>query len=459
MNDEVAKSGPVLKKWQRMCYGLGDLACQFVWTFVGTYLTIYYTDIVGLAPAAVSMIMLAARLWDAVNDPMMGAVAERTQTKYGRFRPYIAFGAPILAVFGILTFTSPLGNGTAGVIWAAVTYIIAGMAYTVVGIPYASLVSVMTTDSGERNELNAYRSAGMYIGMIIVNFCSSGLMLAFSGGSETATKNGYFVTAVIYSVVAVPLFLIVFKNSKEIVQPSGDMKKVPISVTMKNVVENKYLMLISLIMLCQMTGYMGRIAVTSYYVIYCMGSFTMIGIIMGVPCAVGVIGALLSAPIVKKLGKKNALMLGMAIQGAALLIVYFAPFDNLTAIMLGHVIYGIASFAAPIMLSMVADSVDYQDFKTGVRTDGTAYATYGLASKAGNAIGAAVGVMLLSAFGYVANQQQTARAMSGINMVVNFLPACCFFAGALICLFWNLSDADADEIRVKLGERNAGGQQ
>lgn len=452
-SSRAVNSGPVMKRWQRMCYGLGDLACQFVWTFVGSYLTIYYTDIVGLAPAAVSVIMLAARLWDAVNDPMMGAIAERTQTKFGRFRPYIAFGAPVLAIFGILTFTSPFGNGTAGVIWAAVTYIIAGMVYTVVGIPYAALVSVMTTDSAERNELNGYRSAGMYIGMIIVNFCTSSLMLAFSGGAEVATKRGYFITAVIYSVAAVPLFLLVFKFSKEVVQPKGDMKKVPISTTIKNLVGNKYLMLISVIMLLQMTGFMGRIAVTAYYVIYCMGSFTMIGVIMGIPSVVGVVGALASPAIVKKLGKRNALLLGMLIQGAGLLIVYLSPFDNMTMIIAGHVVFGFGSFGAPIMLSMVADSVDYQDLKTGVRTDGTAYATYGLASKAGNAIGAAVGVMLLSAFGYVANQQQSAEVMGGINMVVNLLPAICFAIGAVICLFWKMSDADADEIRRKLAER------
>ncbi len=447
-------AGPRLKRWQRMCYGLGDLACQFVWTFVGSYLTVYYTDIVGLAPLAVSVIMMVARLWDAINDPMMGAIAERTNTRFGRFRPYIAFGSPILAIFGILTFTSPFGNSSAGVIWAAVTYIIAGMAYTLVGIPYASLVSVMTDNSEERNELNGYRSAGMYIGMIIVNFCTSGLMLHFSNGAETANKHGYFMAAVIYSIISIPLFFIVFKTSKEVVKPAAGAEKVTFRTTFKNLVGNKYLMLISAIMLFQMTGFMGRIAVTAYYVIYCMGSFTLIGLIMGIPSIIGVIGAVISPMIVKKLGKKYALMLGMAIQAAALILVYFTPYDNLTMIVIGHVIYGLGSFAAPVMLSMVADSVDYQDLKTGVRTDGTAYATYGLASKAGNAIGAAVGVLLLSAFGYVANQQQTAEALTGINTVVNLLPAICFILGGLLCVLWKMSDKDADEIREQLRNRN-----
>ena len=116
-----------LSKKSIFSYGLGDLASQLVWSFVGTYLTVYYMDVVGLAPLAVSTILMAAKIWDAVNDPMMGGIAERTHTKWGRFRPYILFGAPFLGLFSVLTFTAPFGNGTAGIVWAAFTYIGARM--------------------------------------------------------------------------------------------------------------------------------------------------------------------------------------------------------------------------------------------------------------------------------------------------------------------------------------------
>ena len=157
-----------------VCYSFGNLASQFVWTFVGSYLTIFYTDIVGLAPVAISAIMLGARIWDAINDPMMGAIAERTQSKWGRFRPYIAFGCPFLAIFGVLTFTKPFsGTSVAGVIWAAVTYVIAGMLYTLVNIPYGALAGVMTEDAEQRVKINTSRNIGMNIGMLIVNACSA----------------------------------------------------------------------------------------------------------------------------------------------------------------------------------------------------------------------------------------------------------------------------------------------
>lgn len=438
-----------------ICYGFGDLASQFVWTFVGSYLTIFYTDIVGLAPAAVSIIMIVARIWDAVNDPMMGAIAERTRSKLGRFRPYIAFGCPFLAIFGVLTFTNPFGGGqTSGVIWAAVTYIIAGMLYTLVNIPYGALAGVMTEDANQRNTINASRNIGMNLGMIIVNACSAGLALKFSEpGAEVANGRGYMMTAIIYGVLSIPLFLIVFATAKEQVKPMAIKNKFSAKDTIKNLVQNKYLMIVTLIMLLQMTAFMGRIAVCSYYVIYCLGSFTLIALIMTIPSIGSVIGSFFVPMAAKKFGKRNVLMGSMIIQGIGLLIIYFAPFDNQTMVLAGCWVFGLFNVGFPMTLSMVSDSVDYMELKTGIRTDGTAYATYGLATKIGNAIGGAAGVLILAGFGYVAGAEQTAETLKGINILVNLIPAIIFFVAALACLLWNMSDRDADDIRKQLKQK------
>lgn len=439
-----------------ICYGFGDLASQFVWTFVGSYLTIYYTDIVGLAPAIVSVIMMGARIWDAINDPMMGAIAERTRSKFGRFRPYIAFGCPFLAIFAVLTFTNPFGGGSAaGAIWAAVTYIIAGMLYTLVNIPYAALSGVMTEDANQRNKINTSRNIGMNLGMVIVNALSAGLALRFSGeGAEVANGHGYMMTALIYAIISIPLFLIVFATAKEKVQPMHGTQAFSFKDTVNNLVRNKYLMIITLIMLLQMTAFMGRIAATSYYVIYCLGSFTMIALIMTIPSLGGIIGSFFVPFFAKRFGKRAVLMGSMLIQAVGLLVIYFAPFDNITMVLVGCWIFGLFNVGFPMTLSMVADSVDYMELKTGIRTDGTAYATYGLATKVGNAIGGSIGVLLLAAFGYVANAEQTAEAMNGINIVVNLIPAILFILGAAACLLWDMSDKDADEIREKLKAKN-----
>ena len=439
-----------------ICYGFGDLASQFVWTYVGSYLTIYYTDIVGLAPVAVSAIMMLARIWDAVNDPMMGAIAERTRSKFGRFRPYIAFGSPLLAIFSVLTFTNPFGGkSTAGVIWAAVIYTIAGMLYTLVNIPYGAMAAVMTEDADQRNILNTSRNIGMNLGMVIVNGVSAGLALKFSGaGAEVANGNGYRMVALIYAIISIPLFMIVFFTSKEVVQPEGDPQPFSFKETVSNLVKNKYLMLVTFIMVLQMTAFMGRIAITSYYVIYCLGSFTMIALIMTIPSLGGIVGSLFVPFFAKKFGKRNVLMGSMFIQGIGLVIMYLAPFDNMKMVLAGDIIFGLFNVGFPMSLSMVADSVDYMELKTGVRTDGTAYATYGLATKIGNAIGGAFGILIMSAFGYVANAQQTAQAMKGINFTVNLLPAILFFIAAAMCLLWKMTDKDADDIRAQLREKH-----
>jgi len=435
-----------------ICYGFGDLASQFVWTFVGSYLTIFYTDIVGLAPLAVSAIMMGARIWDAVNDPMMGAMAERTRTKWGRFRPYIAFGCPLLAIFAVLTFTNPFnGSSAAGVMWAAVTYIVAGMLYTLVNIPYGALAAVMTEDANQRNAINTSRNIGMNLGMVIVNALSATLALRFSGqNAEIANGHGYMMTALVYGIISIPLFLIVFATSKENVQPVGEPQKFSVKDTINNLVKNKYLMIVTLVMALQMTAFMGRIAVTAYYVIYCLGSFTMIATIMTIPSIGGIIGSLFVPYIAKRIGKRNVLMGSMIIQGIGLVIIYLSPFDNMTMVLVGCWIFGLFNVGFPMTLSMVADAVDYMELESGIRTDGTAYATYGLATKLGNAIGGSLGVLALGAFGYVANAEQTAEALKGINIVVNLIPAIIFFLGAAACLLWNITDKDADDIREKL---------
>lgn len=441
-----------------ICYGFGDLASQFVWTFVGSYLTIFYSDVVGLTPLAISIIMMVARIWDAVNDPMMGAIAERTHSRWGRFRPYIAFGAPLLAITSVLTFTNPFkGTSTAGVIYAAVTYILAGMIYTMTNIPYGAMAAVMSEDSNQRNQINASRNIGMNLGMTIVNALSPILLMKFShAGAEAADSKGYLWTVIIYAIISVPMFLVVFFSSREVVQPSAEARARKFSFVeiIKNLVTNKYLMIISAIMAVQMTAFMGRIAVTPFWVIYDLGSFTMISLIMTIPTVVGIFTSLLVPAFAKKFGKRNVLMTTLIVQGICLVGLYLAPFDNITLIIAIDVVFGIFNVGMPMTLSMVADSVDYMEEKAGVRTDGTAYATYGLATKLGNAIGGAFGIVIMSAFGYVANQQQTPQAMKGINFTVNLLPAILYFVAAALCLLWNMSDKDADDIRARLINRN-----
>ena len=450
------KNAKVAKRTAVICYGLGDLASQFVWSFVGSYLTIFYMDVVGLAPVVISAIMMGARIWDAVNDPIMGAIAERTRSKFGRFRPYIAFGCVPLAVFSVLTFTHPFsGDSAAGVIWATVTYIIAGMLFTLVNIPYGALVSVMTEDSNQRNQINSSRNIGMQIGRLVVNAFSAAILLKFSAeNAAAADSTGYFITALIYAIISIPMYLAVFFTSKENIMPAREeIHKFSFKETFLNLVKNKYLMIVTLITVLSMTFFMGRMSVLSFYVTYCLGDMGLMAVITTIPSVMGIIVSFFIPSLVKITGKRNLLMLSMAVQGISLLIIYMAPFDNIPMVIAGCFIFGIFSMSMPLSLSMVADSIDYMELKTGVRTDGTAYATYGLATKLGNAIGGAVGVVILGAMGYVANAQQTEETLRGINITVNLIPAIICFLAAAACLLWRMTDKEADHIREQIKAR------
>lgn len=436
----------------KIVYGLGDFASQLVWTFVGNYLTIYYTDVVGLAPAITSAIMLIARIWDGINDPMFGAIAERTHSKWGRFRPYILFFSPILAVFNVLAFTAPFGNGKAGVAWAAFSYIGLGMLYTVVNLSYGSLSNVMTVDPQERVELNSWRMIGTNLGSCFLSAISMPLILKFSR-SETPTGTGYTMTTLVFAICSLPLFFLLFKCCKEVIQPKNDVKKVPISTTIKVVLTNKPLLIVFFTLLAYMTGMFGRIGLAMYYYIYNMQRFDLISLLMMAPTICGAIAIFLTRKLVNYFPKKTLGAISLAGCGISLVIFYLIPFSNTTMIIVMSCVYGLFSFATPLFMGSVPECIDYAEAKTGVRSDGTAYAFTSLATKFGSAFGASIGIMIMSAMGYVANAEQSASALKGINIAVNIFPAVTFFIAMIIWLCYPITTKKAGEIRAELEKK------
>ena len=179
-----------LSVWNKLGYGMGEAGSQFIWSLISSYLTLYYTDVVGLLPAGISFIMLIARIWDAVNDPMFGAIAENTNSKMGRYRPYILFGAPILAVLNCLTFLNLDLSSTGKILWCAITYIGCGMAYTAVNISVGCLANSMTADNRQRVSLNAFRGIMGGIVQILMGAVTMPMIMKFGQGS-TSDGRGY----------------------------------------------------------------------------------------------------------------------------------------------------------------------------------------------------------------------------------------------------------------------------
>lgn len=444
-----------LSKLTLFAYGVGDFASNLCWTFIGSYLTVFYTDVVGLAPAVAAAIMLIARIWDGINDPMFGAIAERTNTKKGRFRPYIFYGAPFLALFSVLAFTT-IGSGTTAVLWAAFTYIGCGMLYTVVNLSYGSLSTVMTTNPEDIAQLNSFRMMGTNLSSVLLNAITPPLLLMISG-TDTYTARSYTIMAIIFAICALPLFYFVYANCKETVRPVS-AEKVPLSKSIKAVLGNGPLMLIFLIQLLAMTAFFGRMGVVMYYLLYNVQRMDLISAFMSLPSLFTVIGIFLTKNFQVKVGKKKMAAIGYIGSGLSLIAVYFVGWSNIPLLLVLHCLYGFFCFSFPIPMAMIPDAINYEEDRHGVRSDGVSYATVSLSTKFGSAFGASGALLIMGLFGYVANAQQTPEAMNGINLTVNLI----FGVMYLLCLiplyFYPLNEKRSAEIRASLDAKFAARQ-
>ena len=444
-----------LSKPTLIAYGLGDFASNLCWTFIGSYLSIYYTDVVGMAPAAASAIMLIAKIWDGVNDPMFGAIAERTNTKRGRFRPYIFFGAPILAVFSVLVFTT-MGTGKSAIIYAAVTYIGCGMAYTVVNLSYGSLSTVMTTNPEDIAQLTSWRMMGTNVSSVLLNAITAPMLLKFSGGSSSYTTGAYLKVAVIFAICALPLFYIVYANCKETVKPVA-AKKVSIGQSIKTVLTNGPLMLVFCIQLFAMTAFFGRMGVVIYYLMYNVQRYDLISAFMSLPSLCTVVGIFATKNFITRVGKKKMCAIGYIGAGVCLIAIYVigktVGYSNIPLLLVLHCLYGFFCFSFPIPMAMVPDAINYQEDRTGVRADGTSYATVSLSTKFGSAFGVSGALLVMGAVGYVANAEQTAEALQGINLTVNLVFGILYLVCLIPLALYPLNEKKMDEVVASLDKK------
>lgn len=445
----MKQSNSQIGKSQIAIYGFGNFASQLSWTMVSTYLILFYTDVYGLATGAVAMLMLVAKIWDGINDPMMGALMERTHTRFGRFRPYIAFGAPLLVIMTILTFTVPDFGSTGKLIYAFVTYIGLGMVYTMVNVPYTALPIVMTDDPKKINRLYAAQMMGMTVGMIVLNLFTLPLVNFFGNGNQEA---GYQKTATVFAVVALPMFLIVAKKCKEVITVKKE-NQVSLKKTVVAIAKNKNLVLVILYTIISMAGMFGRLGVAVFFYIYCVQDFRFITLFMMMQVIVGTIVMPFAPRVIEKIGKKNTAILAMLLQSVAMAMMFFGPYKVIPYLFVCHIIYGLGYIAGPCGSGMIVDAIDDYDHKHQVRCDGTAFAMNGLGTKVASAVGSALGIAIIGWFGYVAGAEPTAQVMTGINVAANLVPMICFLLSIVPILFYNLDDEKMTNIRTALSDR------
>ncbi len=448
---QAVNMSPKLGIGAKVSYGLGDFASNMSWALVSGYILIFFTDVAKLNPIAISTLLLVARVWDGINDPLMGLIMDKTKSKFGRFRPYLLYAPIFMALFNVLTFTVPNFGPIGNLIFAYVSYIGLDMAYTAVNIPYGALAGVMTQDPNERTKLASFRMIFAFIAIISINMMIMPIIQGLGAGNQS---RGYFFTALILSIVAIPFFWTTFFFTKEVVTPPKE-QKISFRDSLRCVYTNRPLLSLMAASLFSATGTFGRAGVAIYYYIYVLGRpdlvplFSMVGL-------TAMVGIVLAPVVSAKIGKRNTSVTAGLLGLIGLVGLYTTPFNSISMVFFWMIFQGIFSgFGAAMTWSLIADCVEYAEWKTGIRADGFVYSSAGLIAKIGMAVGGSGAVLILKAIGYVPNAVQSPSTMQGINAMVNLLPAILSFIGTIPMIFYNINNKNYQQMVKEISEKRA----
>lgn len=460
--EATGKGSDKLSLVARIGYGMGEAGSQCSWALVSGYLTLFYTDVVGLMPIAISAILMIARVWDAVNDPMFGAIAEnKTFKKLGRYRGWILVGTPFLALFNCLTFLNLDIADPLKTIYCGVTYIACGMAYTVVNISTGALANNMTTNPMERSSLAAWRGTLGNVVSFILNLVTMPVILFFGKGS-TSSPRGYFLSALMFSIVSIPFFLFCVATTKEVVFDRGSRKE----KQKKNILKDFWKSLkvtfadhdIRMLILANifiLIGIFGRFGIISYYFIYVVGDPLSMTYGMSSMTIGSTIAYVIAPAVIKRFDKRVVAVFSSVTVGLSFIGFFIVGQMGSTILVVGvSFLMGLLNMTQPAMYSITGDLIDDNWLRTGKRTEGMTYSMISFATKFGNAVGGSVGVLLLSAVGYVANSDMDTATLTKINAIVNLLPIILIVLGGICFARIRMTNKQAFENEVKIKQLN-----
>lgn len=437
----------MLRVKEKIAYGLGDTASNIVFQTVMLFLSYFYTDVFGIAPAVVGTLFLVVRIFDAVTDPMMGALTDRTNTRYGKFRPYLLWLALPFGFISVLAFTTPDLSDQGKIYYAFGTYALLMIAYTAINIPYSALGGVLTADPKERVSVQSYRFVFGMLGGLLVTALTLPLVEYFGQGDKA---KGYQLTILAMSILGVVLFWLCFAGTKERVFPPAN-QKTTIGGDMRSLWKNDQWRILSAASLFLLTGMVLRSTLAIYYVKYFLGREDMITAFVTTGMVGSIIGAGSAQFLVKKFCKVKAYIVLNLIAAALSVASYFVASEQ---IYLAIGMYFLWSFflqmATPLLWAKMADAVDYGHWKNGVRITGMVYSSIVFFIKFGLALGGAFAGWLLAYYGYQADVVQSVTTQQGILLSFTVLPAIGSIVVAFIMRFYRLNDAKMEQIQRDL---------
>ena len=434
---------------EKISYGFGDFASSTFWTLFSMFLLYFYTDVFGITAAAAGTMFLVARFWDTTNDPIMGMICDRTTTRWGKFRPYLLFGALPFTVIGILTFTTPDLGPSGKLIYAYVTYTLMMMVYTAVNVPYASLLGVMTKNPDERTSLASFRFIGGFTAGLMVTSTANYLVEYFKTTGDLASS--YQKTVAIYAIIAGVFFILTFLGTKERLNPE-EVKSSSFKVDLSDLFKNKpwFIMLGASIAVLIFNSLRGGAIL--YYFKYFIGDQnvayfgevshgTLSAAYMSSGFATSLIGVVMAIPVSNRIGKKNTFILSGLVCGILSIMFFFLPPTQIELIFIINIFIGIFSaMAFPLIWAMYGDVSDYSELKTGRRATGLIFSSSSMSQKLGWTIGGAISGWILAAFGFIANEIQTDESVLGIRLMISIFAAIGVLISIAIMYFYPLTE-------------------
>ncbi len=452
---------------EKLGYGFGDAASSMFWKLFGMYLLFFYTDVFGMEAAAVGTMFLITRVWDSLFDPVVGVIADRTETRWGKFRPYLLFLAIPFAVIGVFTFFTPAFPSADKVIYAYITYSLMMIVYSGINVPYASLLGVMSPDPKDRNVLSTYRMAFAYIGSFVTLLLFMPMVNYFSGNSKVIEdqQHGWFMAVIVIAIACAVLFLLCFAFTKERVKPIRQ-KQAPLKDDLKDLLRNRPWWILLGAGVSALIFNSIRDGATIYYFKYYVEEdlfgtvnilnipFVLSGLYLALGQAANLLGVILAAPVSNRIGKRYTYMGAMAIAMVLSIVFYGLGSHGLALIFSLQVLISIcAGSIFPLLWSMYADCADYSEYKTGNRATGLIFSSSSMSQKLGWAIGTAMTGWLLAYFGFEANQMQNAETISGIKMFMSIFPAVGAALSVIFIYFYPLTEKGLKAITTELVKR------
>lgn len=459
----MQKTG-ILSLKEKVGFSLGDTASNlFFQTFI-IFLLNFYTDVFGLPAAAVGTMFLVTRIFDAINDPIMGTIADRTNTRWGKFRPYIfAFAIPF-GIMGVLTFTTPDFDTTGKLIYAYITYNLLMMMYTAVNVPYSALMGVITPNSLERTELSSFRFVAAFIGGFIVQAVTISLVQYFGQGDDAL---GWQLSMMCIAGLAVILLFITFFTTKERVHPPKDQKS-ELKRDLKDLFTNKPWLLVAGATVFQLTFIVIRSSSIVYYFKYYVldqqlnlfgnvinltyASFTSSFLISGTIATI--IGAILTKWFTKVIDKKNTYSLFLIASAVLTGLFYILQPQDVILIYVLNIL--ISFFFGPVSVlqwAIYTDVADYSEWQNKRRATGLVMAASLFALKLGLTLGGAIVGWMLAYYGFAANEAQTPETLNGIVLLMTIYPAIFGIIGGMLMLFYPLTNKMMEKIEEDLSLR------